>query len=474
MNKIFGIVSLSLCISIISFIGYSCANIVPPTGGPIDSLPPVLVNVSPKDSTLNFNSKRIVLTFDEYIDLKDVTNNLLLNPLFGTPPVVEVKLKQVTVRFQSSTDSLQPNTTYTFDFGKAITDVNENNPYKYYTYTFSTGPYIDSLRLSGRVLLAENGKIDSTLTIVLHTDFVDSAVVKSRPRYATRVDSSGYFHFKNLPPDSFAVYAIGEAGIMRRYTSPTQYFAFADAPVVSGDTTGIVLYAYKEEDKKPTRPASTATSTATPTTAPAADKRLRRSHNLTAGKQDLLGDLILTFERPLRNFDSSKLRLTSDTSFIPVPAYTITQDSTKKQIILQTAWREGTEYHLIIDSTFAEDTTARKLSRSDTLDFSTRKTTDYGELDIRIRNIDTSQNPVLQFVQADKAVFSVPIKSGRYTQALFLPGDYDLRILYDRNNNGIWDPGNFFEGKIQPEIVRPILQKITIKPDWDNEFERGL
>ena len=468
MNKIFGIVSLSLCIGIISFIGYSCANIIPPTGGPIDSLPPVLIEANPKDSTLNFHSKRIVLTFDEYVDLKDVQNNLLFTPLFETVPVVEVKLKQVTVRIR---DTLEPNTTYTFDFGNAITDVNENNPYKYYTYTFSTGPYIDSLRLSGRVLLAENGKIDSTLTIVLHRDFVDSAVMKSRPRYATRVDSSGYFHFKNLPPDSFAVYAIGEAGIMRRYTSPTQYFAFADAPVVSGDTTGIILYAYKEEEKKP---AKTPSNVSTAVTQPAADKRLRLSHNLTGGKQDLLGDLILTFERPLRNFDSTKLRLTSDTSFIPVPAYTITQDSTKKQIIFQTAWREGTEYHLIIDSTFAEDTTARKLSRSDTLDFSTRKTIDYGQLDIRIRNIDTSQNPVLQFVQADKTVFSVPIKSGRYTQALFLPGDYDLRILYDRNNNGKWDPGNFFEGKIQPEIVRPILQKITIKADWDNEFERGL
>jgi hypothetical protein len=71
-------------------------------------------------------------------------------------------------------------------------------------------------------------------------------------------------------------------------------------------------------------------------------------------------------------------------------------------------------------------------------------------------------------------VFSVPIKSGRYVQSLFSPGDYDLRILYDRNNNGKWDPGQFFEGRKQPEIAFPINQKITVKPDWDNEFERGL
>lgn len=477
MKKIFGIVYLIVSIGIVSFIGYSCANIIPPTGGPIDSLPPVLIEANPKDSTLNFNSKRIVLTFDEYVDLKDVQNNLLFTPLFETVPVVEVKLKQVTVRIR---DTLEPNTTYTFDFGNAITDVNENNPYKYYTYTFSTGPYIDSLQLSGRVVLAENGKVDSTLTIVLHNDLTDSAVVKKRPRYAARVDSTGFFRFKNLPPDSFAIYAIGEAGIMRRYINPSQLFAFADAPVISGDTANIILYAYKEEEKKPTRASTTAAGgRAAPTAGAAranaiAERRLRYTTNLASNQQDLLTDLVLTFERPLRNFDSTKMFLSTDSSYTPVAGYTISRDTSNKEIHIKTTWKEGTPYHLIIDTTFAEDTTGRKLLRNDTLQFTTRKTTDYGTLDIRIRNTDTTQNPVLQFVQGEKVVFSTNIKSGRYVQSLFLPGDYDLRILYDRNNNGKWDPGNFFEGRLQPEIVVPITQKITIKPEWDNEFERGL
>ena len=84
------------------------------------------------------------------------------------------------------------------------------------------------------------------------------------------------------------------------------------------------------------------------------------------------------------------------------------------------------------------------------------------------------ENPVLQFVQADKVVFSTPIKSGLFSQSLFLPGDYDLRILYDTNGNGKWDAGRFFEGKRQPELVKPIGQKINVKPDWENEFERSL
>src|SRR5215216_7212172 len=109
MKKISGIIYLAVCIGIISFIGYSCANIIPPTGGLRDSLPPVLVNANPKDSTLNFKGNRITLTFDEYVDLKEVLNNTLFNPLFEKPTDIEVKLKTVTVKIK---DTLQPNTTY--------------------------------------------------------------------------------------------------------------------------------------------------------------------------------------------------------------------------------------------------------------------------------------------------------------------------------------------------------------------------
>ncbi|HUQ96985.1 MAG TPA: Ig-like domain-containing protein, partial [Chitinophagaceae bacterium] len=405
-----------------------CANIIPPEGGPRDSLPPVLVSASPRDSTLNFKGNRIVLQFDEYIDLRDVQNNLLFTPTFEVNPIIEAKLRTITVRLK---DSLAPNTTYTFNFGNAVTDINENNVLRDFVYTFSTGAYIDSLTLSGNVVLAETGEVDTTLTVILHPTFNDSAVVKTRPSYVARLNSSGAFTFRNLPADTFAIYVLGDAGITRRYNSKSQLFAFNDKTIVTPDTSKLTLYAYREV---PPLPASTSTTAAAQAKG---EKRLLYSTNLTGNQQDILENLVFTFDRPLRFFDSTKIVFATDSTFTPV-VYTASLDTTKKILTLQTTWQPDIEYHLLLRQDFAEDTLRRRLLKADTLTFTTRSVEEYGALAITLRNIDTAQNPVLQFVQNEVVVFSAPVKSGFFRQPAFLPGEYDLRLLYDKNNNGKW------------------------------------
>jgi hypothetical protein len=190
-----------------------CANIIPPQGGPRDTLPPRLLSALPKDSTVNFKADRITLTFDEYVDdLQDIQNNLLFTPTFETNPAIDVRSRTMTIRFK---DSLRANTTYILNFGNAIRDINENNVLRNYVYTFSTGPVLDSLTFSGKVIVAESGKTDSTLIVILHRNLSDSAVMKERPVYVSKVDGEGNFYFKNLPKDKFAVYALGDAGIIR-------------------------------------------------------------------------------------------------------------------------------------------------------------------------------------------------------------------------------------------------------------------
>jgi uncharacterized protein (DUF2141 family) len=463
MKPAFSVTLFVLFVAIATLFGGSCANIIPPEGGPRDSIPPRLLSAVPHDSTLNFRDKKITFTFDEYVDLQDVQNNLIFMPLFENNPRVDVKSKTITVNFR---DTLEPNTTYILNFGNAIKDINEGNVLKNFTYTFSTGAALDSLELRGKVILAQTGKIDSTLTVVLYKNLKDSAVRNQRPMYATKLDANGSFHFHNLPSGVFAVYAIGDAGISRRYMNNTQLFAFLDSPVTVGaQDSALTLYAYKETQAK----TATVSNPALP--ANGRENRLIFTTNLDNEQQDLNKDLLINFATPLRTFDSTKLVLSADSTFNRT-AYSSTLDSTRKELRLHVAWKEGTKYNLVMDRDFAMDTAGRRLLKSDTLFFTTKAAGDYGNITIRLKSADLTKNPVLQFVQNDQVVFSAPVKSGTFTASRFAPGDYELRVLYDTNDNGKWDPGQFFGVKKQPELVYPIEQKITVKPAWDNVYER--
>jgi hypothetical protein len=131
-------------------------------------------------------------------------------------------------------------------------------------------------------------------------------------------------------------------------------------------------------------------------------------------------------------------------------------------------------YHLILERDFASDTLGQRIPRNDTLSFLTMKSDEYGQLSIRFKNLDLSKNPVLQFVQGDAVTNSFPLTAATFTQQLFIPGEYELRILNDANKNGIWDPGEFFGKHKQPEIVKPISRKVNIKSNWENQFEIAL
>src|SRR5206468_8483650 len=131
-------------------------------------------------------------------------------------------------------------------------------------------------------------------------------------------------------------------------------------------------------------------------------------------------------------------------------------DTSRKELMIHSQWKEGTKYNLILDQNFASDTAGRQLLKTDTLFFTTRKQSDYGNLVIRLHNLDLSKHPVLQFIQNGQVAFSAPLTTANFSRSLFLPGEYDLNILYDTNGNGHWDPGNFFGVKRQPELVKPL------------------
>src|SRR5258708_7948372 len=418
-----------------------CANIVPPLGGPRDTIPPRLVSATPHDSSKQFNTNKIVFNFDEYIDPKDVRTELIVSPVPKIEPIVDAKLRLLTVRLK---DTLEPNTTYSLNFGRAIRDVNEGNILKNFTYVFSTGDHIDAGELSGNIYVAVTGKIDTTLIAMLHLRFDDSSVIKNRPRYIARVDSTGRFVFRYIQPGSYALYAMKDESGSHKYLSKSQLFAFADSPVVvGGNTPPVNLYAYAEEADA--KPASKSTSGGAKTAAPKPsakekkkDKRLQFQTNTSNGVFDVLDTFRLQFANALKVFDTSKIRFT-DEKFVTIPSkdYHFVRDSTNKIFSLFYHWPTDTKYHLIAAKDFAQDSAGRKLLKIDTISFRTKKDIEYGEVRIRIPNLNLSKNPVLQFIQGDAVKFSYPFGNRKVFKAqLFPPGEYELRLLYDDNKNG--------------------------------------
>ena len=478
---------LLLSFTIVGMLGSSgCANIVPPLGGPRDTLPPRLISVVPRDGSRNFvinkdiKNNKIVFNFDEYIDPKDVRTELIISPIPKLEPIVDAKLRTLTVRIK---DTLQPNTTYSLDFGKAIRDVNEGNILKNFTYTFSTGKYLDSMEFAGTVIVAQTGKPDSTLIVILHKSLDDSAVVKDRPRYMARVDTLGHFNFRHLEPGTYAVYAMKDEGGTRRYISKGQLFGFADSPVVIRQSTPpLTLYTFTEKaDVKPPSKSSTGGNKPgqlekKPDKEKEKDKRLQFQTNIANGEFDVLDTFRILFPNPLQDFETSKIRFT-DEHFKDISDrdYHFERDTTYKKYTMFYNWPTDTKYHMILAKDFAQDSAGRKLLKIDTLSFRTKKDIEYGEVRVRITNLDLSRNPVLLMIQQDAVKFSYPFKGSKeFRKTLFAPGEYELRILYDANKNGIWDTGEFFGKHLQPEKVVPIRKKLTVKANWDNDWDYTL
>lgn len=441
-----------------------CGQQIPPTGGPKDSLPPILVAAIPQYGTTNFKSDKIILVFNEYISLDKPFEKLIYSPTPKINPLADGKLKIVTIKIK---DTLEENTTYSIDFGNAIRDINENNSLDNFYYTFSTGSYIDSGFLVGQILLAETGKTDSTMFAVLHNKLEDSTIAKDRPRYYTRLNKDGNFVFRNLRPGKYNIFGLKDVDGGKKYDQTTELIAFLDSSIEIGIDTSVTLYAFQALSKDST--AIKPTKAKAPVDDKKVDaKRFKFSNNLEAGKQDLLSPLVLSSEHPLKEFDSGKIRLTDD-SFSAISGYGIEQDTLRKKLTISYRWPENTSYKLIIEKDVAIDTLDNKYTQNDTISFTSKRESEYGSIDIKIDTIDTSVQPILLLIKDNKIAFKQKIQLPRYQIKLFNPGEYQLSMLYDLNNNGEWDTGDYWE-KRQPERVVSRKQSFLIKANWDNEL----
>jgi hypothetical protein len=166
--------------------------------------------------------------------------------------------------------------------------------------------------------------------------------------------------------------------------------------------------------------------------------------------------------------DAKKIILT-DTNFNNI-ATKISIDSTQKNISIRTKWKEGAQYRLLVFKDAFSDSSGIQLAKQDTIRFVTKQETAYGNLIIRFSNLAAVVHPILQFIKDGEIYKSIPITSPQWSDKLFPPGEYEVRILFDENNNGKWDPGSYSK-KVQPEKGMTLDTKLIIKANWDNERE---
>ncbi len=228
-----------------------CANTTtPPSGGPKDTIPPVLLKTSPLPGTIHVptHNTQLKFTFDEYVTVKDA-NNIFLSPPLEKKPKFRMSGKTLIVYFESDLDT---NRTYTLDLTGAIADNNEGNMYEGFTLVFSTGSQIDSMCMTGIVQDCNTLKPLKGATVLLYKDHADSAIFLHRPDAAAKTDDWGFFSIRNIQDTSYRVYALKDANNNNIYEPDQESVAFLDEPFSPKTIINDSLYEFKKFNMKDT------------------------------------------------------------------------------------------------------------------------------------------------------------------------------------------------------------------------------
>lgn len=512
---------------------WQCASIQQPMGGPKDSIPPTIVSENPPNLSRNFSAEKIVIEFDEYIKLSNPLNEISVSPDMSQPISPRVKRKTIEIMIP---DSLEPNTTYTINFGKAIGDFNEGNPLPNYSYVFSTGDVIDSLAISGQVVNALTKLPEKEITVMLIPVSQDSIFGKRKANIYTLTDTAGSFRLKNLREDTYRIYALREENNDKIYNSPDELIGFLrDSIVLSKDTAGILLevskgipkdfrlldrridqdgkirFAFNKRLENPSirilSPEGLDTTKIVEYTAnqdsamlwvtdlsfdtihveladhgkPLDSVIIRRGRNDKYDRDFLLTDNLprnrvtrsrhieLTSGSPVRSIDRSKIILMEDS--VQRTNFQLIRDTTAhRRYILRYNWRPKRNYELVIEEgAFTGYFGDKNKSLSKT--FTLEESENFGDILFKVTLPDTLHQYLVQLVseKLDVVYQSVAIRQSGELPLRRLPGGkYTIRVVYDENNNGRWDPGDVYLHR-QPERVWYIGKTFIIRANWEQE-----
>ena len=497
------------------------------TGGLKDTIAPVLKTSFPKNLSVNFKGKEINLTFDEYVKLKNLNKQLIISPPLKYNPEVSPLTPSKIINIKIK-DTLQENTTYSFNFGQSIEDNNEGNPYNQFKYIFSTGNYIDSLKVGGTIKDALNKKEDSFVSVMLYEvndKFNDSVIYKTVPRYITNtLDSLKTFKIENVKAGKYLLIAMKDANSNNKFNPKDDKIGFrkqlvtipndslfdlklfkevlAFKTVKPFQTTGNKLILGYEGNPKNMKVVLKKGNEIIPTIVTqfpskdsvqvwykpikadslnlaVANENYNKSYTFkkTEQKKDTLSfspksslglskldQFTIYSTRPLVKFDESKIKVI-DKDSVNVK-FTTSYDIYKQELIFDIPKEPLQSYKFQLLPGALTDYLGQK---NDTLSYkvNTRNTTDYGNLRVNLSNV--KQFPVIVQLTNDRGdvVTSEFLDKVNFVDFMFLePAKYTLRVIYDANGNKEWDSGNFLERR-QPEEVIYFPKEIDVRSNWD-------
>jgi len=507
----------------------SCAKRGSITGGLKDTLAPVLKSSYPKNFSTEFKGNEIKLTFDEYIKLKDLNKQLIISPPMKNEPLIlpTSVAKFITIKIN---DTLQPNTTYSFNFGQSIADNNEGNPYNQFKYVFSTGAVIDSLSISGTVKDAYEKEAESFVSVMLYEvndKFNDSVIYKETPRYITNtLDSLKTFKLENLKAGKYLLLAMKDYGSNNKFNSNKDKIGFNKQFITIPNDTVFELKLFKEvlpfKALKPFQASGnrlifpyqgktdaiklTVNNLGTNlpviiTKFPKKDSlqiwykplkvdslsmavsKGKYSKNFTfkikEQKKDSLN--IATLERstnsfsdsyvlesstPIVKIDDSKIKLINKDSL--AVAFTTKYDDFRQQIVFDFKKELSENYTFTIQSNAITDY-LEQTNKTTVFRLSTRNLEDYGNLKVNLQNVKRFPVIVQLTNKAGLVVATEYCESKTKVEFSFIdPSLFSLRAIYDDNKNKEWDTGNYLE-KRQAEEVIYLSKEIDVRANWDIE-----
>ena len=512
----------------------NCAKTGRPIGGEKDETPPILMSATPPQESVEFDATKIRIYFDEYVKFKDLNKQLIISPpLKNTPEITPTgsASKFITIKLF---DTLKENTTYTINFGNSILDNNEGNVIKSFKYVFSTGEYLDSLKITGDITDAFSRKTDSEILVMLYkmdSTFNDSIIYKEKPTYVTSTLDSTNFELTNLKEGKYLLMALKQPSNNYIYTPKQDKIGFFSQPITLPiDTTfeislfseiqkfklvkaiettkGHIVFGYQgAKDNLAIRLLDTLPTDFKSETIFEQGKdtlsywfrdikkdsllfevtnsnyidtvtvKLRTSKRDTLFLKSTIGKTLdprdtfaISSTIPIAKFDTTKITIINKDS-IKVP-YTSILNPYKNKLYLnfKKEFKENYSIKIMPNAIFDvfENT-------NDTLSYkvNTKKLEDYGIITLNITDVKSSV--IIQITtEEDVLVATKRIKEDQVVIFKNLPPKkYIVRAIFDDNDNGKWDPGDFLL-KLQPERTVYYKDFIKLRANWDRPIDFSI